>query len=257
MAKATTKAIGRKAKAPAAPVRVYRALEETLKADIARGRWRVGDRLPTEAQLAQAHGVSRASVRAALDELEKAAMIVRRPRVGTVVKARAPDHRYAVSVGSLSELLVFLDSTHVRPVDAGDVAATADLARDLGCEPGAPWVRVRTVRTPAGGKLPISWTEYYLQPRFRAVVAQMGRKAGPVYPLIEKRYAVAISRIEQDIGACAMPAGIARRLAAEAGSPTLRVIHRMVSAHDGTLYCTVSYYPADRFRYVQALRRSS
>jgi len=238
------------------PVRAYRALEETLRGEIARGRYRVGDRLPTEAQLGEAHGVSRATVRSALERLEKLGMIVRRPRVGTVVKARSPDSHYAVSVGSLSELLVFLDSTHVRPVDSGEVSASKDLATDLGCEPGDPWVRVRTLRTPAGDKLPISWTEYYLQPRFRAVVAQMGRRAGPVYPLLEKRYKVAIARIEQDIGACAMPAAIARRLAAEPGSPALRVIHRMVSASGGTLYCTVSLYPAGRFRYVQALRRA-
>ena len=238
------------------PIRAYRELGEALKGEIVRGRYRVGERLPTEAQLAQAHGVSRATVRSALDQLDKLGMIVRRPRVGTVVKARSPDSRYAVSVGSLSELLVFLDSTHVRPVDSGEVSATAELAADLGCEPGDPWIRVRTLRTPAGDKLPISWTEYYLQPRFKSVVAQMGQRAGPVYPLIEKRYKVAITRIEQDIGACAMPAAIARRLAAEPGSPTLRVIHRMVSSTDGTLYCTVSLYPAGRFRYVQALKRA-
>lgn len=238
------------------PIRAYRELEGTLKAEIARGRYRVGDRLPTEAQLAEAHGVSRATVRSALDGLEKQGMIVRRPRVGTVVKARSPDTRYAVSVGSLSELLVFLDSTHVRPVDSGEVIASRELAADLGCDPGEAWIRVRTLRTPAGDKLPISWTEYYLQPRFKAVVAQMGKRAGPVYPLIEKRYKVAIARIEQDIGACAMPAAIARRLAAEPGSPTLRVIHRMVSGEGGGLFGTISLYPADRFRYVQALRRA-
>ncbi len=250
------KVAGGKAKEKAGPVRAYRELEGVLKGEIAKGGYRVGERLPTEAQLAGAHGVSRATVRAALDQLEKLGMIVRRPRVGTVVRSRVPDARYAVSVGSLSELLVFLDSTHVRPVDSGEVAASAELAADLGCEPGDPWIRVRTLRTPAGDKLPISWTEYYLQPRFRAVVEQMGLRAGPVYPLLEKRYKVAISRIEQDIGACAMPAGIARRLAAEPGSPTLRVIHRMISSTDGTLYCTVSLYPAGRFRYVQALKRA-
>jgi GntR family transcriptional regulator len=238
------------------PVRAYRELENTLLDDIAKGRYRVGARLPTEQQLAESAGVSRATVRSALDQLEKRGMIVRRPRVGTVVKARLPDQRYAVAVGSLSELLVFLDSTHVRPIDSGEVAASAELAADLGCTPGDPWIRVRALRTPAGEKLPISWTEYYLQPRFKAAVAQIGKRAGPVYPLIERRYKVTIARIEQDIGACAMPAAIARRLSAEPGSPTLRVIHRMVSARDGMLYCTVSLYPADRFRYVQALKRA-
>jgi DNA-binding GntR family transcriptional regulator len=115
---------------------------------------------------------------------------------------------------------------------------------------------VRTLRTPAGDKLPISWTEYFLRPRFRGVVAQIGKRPGPVYPLLERRFKVSIARIEQNIGACLMPAGIARRLATRTDSAALRVIHRMVSAKDGTLYCTVSLYPADRFRYVQALKRA-
>lgn len=238
------------------PVRAYRELENALLGEIARGRYRVGERLPTEQQLAEDHAVSRSTVRAALAQLEKRGMILRRPRVGTVVKARVPDQRYAVAVGSLSELLVFLDSTLVRPVDSGEIVASAELAADLGCAPGDPWIRVRTLRTPAGEKLPISWTDYYLQPRFRSVVAQMGQRAGPVYPLLERRFKVAINRIEQDIGACLMPAAIARRVSVEPGSAALRVIHRMVSSRDGTLYCTVSLYPADRFRYVQALKRA-
>lgn len=251
---APAKASRRAAKSPA---RTYRAVAERLSAEIAAGRRRVGERLPTEQQLAAQLGVSRSTVRAALALLEKQGMVARKPKVGTLVKACAPASRYAVAVGSISELLVFLDSTLVTPVDAEEIAAAPALAAELGCAPGTPWIRVRTLRTPAGGRLPISWTEYYLQPRFRGVVAQIGRRAGPVYPLLERRYGAAIERMEQDIGACAMPAAIARRLSTPAASPALRVIHRMVSAADGTLYCTISLYPADRFRYVQALRRTA
>jgi len=49
---------------------------------------------------------------------------------------------------------------------------------------------------------------------------------------------------------------MARTLAAKSNTAALRVIHRMVSADTGALYCTVSIYPAERFRYVQALKRS-
>jgi GntR family transcriptional regulator len=270
------KASRRAAKSPA---RAYAAVAARLTADIAAGRHRVGGRLPTEDQIAQQFAVSRSTVRAALALLEDRGMLLRRPRIGTVVKASAPANRYTVAVGSLSELLEFLDSTLVTPVDVREIAATAALAAELGCAIGTRWIRVRTLRTPGaadahpgGAKkgialrgavrkgdaapLPISWTEYYLQPRFAGVVTHIGRRPGPVYPLLERRHGVAIERMEQDIGACAMPASIARRLATAAGSPALRVIHRMVSADAGTLYCTISLYPADRFRYVQALRRT-
>lgn len=237
--------------------RAYQVVAGTLLGEIERGRYQVGAHLQTEEQLSSRFAVSRSTIRAALAQLEKRGMIVRRPKIGTILKAIAPADRYAVAVGSLSELLMFLDSTLVRPVDTVEVVATTKLAADLACASGDPWIRVRALRTPAGDKLPISWTEYYVQPRFRRVVSQIGRRPGPVYPLLERRFKVSIARIEQDIGACLMPAGIARRLATRAGSAALRVIHRMLSAKDGTLYCTVSLYPADRFRYVQALKRAN
>ena len=37
------------AEARSGPVRAYRELEGALKSDLAKGRYRVGDRLPTEA----------------------------------------------------------------------------------------------------------------------------------------------------------------------------------------------------------------
>lgn len=92
------------------------------------------------------------------------------------MSARAARHRYAVSVGSLSELLTFLDSTVVNPVRTSEVIADRALAADPVCAPGARWLRVHTLRTRTGGSVPISWTDYHLQPRFKPVVAQFGRK---------------------------------------------------------------------------------
>jgi DNA-binding GntR family transcriptional regulator len=136
-----------------------------------------------------------------------------------------------------------------------EVIANRALAADLQCLVGTPWLRVSTLRTPAGGNVPISWTEYYLQPRFRAVLSQIGKKPGPVYPILERRYKVSIASIEQDIGACLLSRQIAAAVSSTPGSAALRVIHRMASETDGVLYCTVSVYPADRFRYVQTLKR--
>jgi DNA-binding GntR family transcriptional regulator len=249
---AAVRAAARGQRAP----RAYQRVASELLKEIGEGRWAVGDRLPTEAELCERFDVSRFTVRAALAQLERKEIVSRRPKVGTVVAARAARKRYAVSVGSLSELLAFLDSTVVNPIGVGEVVADRALAADLACASGAKWIRVQTLRTPAGGKVPISWTDYYLQPRFKPVVAQFGKKPGPVYPLLERRYGVGISSIEQDIGACSLPKLIAQRLSTRAGAPALRVIHRMVADEGEVLYCTVSLYPADRFRYVQALKRT-
>jgi DNA-binding GntR family transcriptional regulator len=242
--------------AASAPPRAYVVVASALIDEIGSQGYRVGDRLPTEEQLAGRFNVSRSTVRAALAELEQRGMVDRRPKIGTLIRAKRPESRYQVSVGSLAELLVFLGSTVVMPRRVVPVVADQAVAEDLGCAAGEQWIKVQTLRTPAGSTVPISWTDYYLRPRFKSVVERLGRKPGPVYPMLESRFGVSIDRIEQDIGACALPAAVARELKATARSPALRVIHRMLSAKDGILYCTVSLYPADRFRYVQALKRA-
>lgn len=231
----------------------YQRIATDLLDAIAKGSYGVGDRLPTEAELCEQFRVSRFTVRAALAQLERKGVVRRRPRVGTQVAALPTGKSYEVAVGSLSQLLSFLDVTTVRPLDSEEIAADAALAAELHCPAGQRWLRVRTLRTPAGSDVPISWTEYYFQPRFAPVLKQLGRKPGPVYPLLEKRFDVSIASIEQEIGACLLDRKVATAVSAKAGGAALRVIHRMMSATDGALYCTLSLYPADRFRYVQRL----
>jgi|APFre7841882724_1041349.scaffolds.fasta_scaffold23815_2 DNA-binding GntR family transcriptional regulator len=236
--------------------RAYQRIASALLDEIGGGRYPVGARLPTEAQLCERFNVSRATVRAALDDIERKGMVRRRPKIGTVVTASEVKNRYAVSVGSLSDLLQFLDSTVVRPREVEDVVANKTLAAELHCEEGTKWIRVGTVRTPASESVPISWTDYYLPPRFRGVVTHFGKRVGPIYPLLERKYGIAIARIEQDIGACLLREPMAGLLSARPRAAALRVIHRMVNGDGASIYCTISVYPAERFRYVQVLTRS-
>jgi hypothetical protein len=61
--------------------------------------------------------------------------------------------------------------------------------------------------------------------------------------------------VEQDIGSCSLPSYIARAISARPNSPALRVIQRLSPANDGHMHSTIGLYPADRFRYFQALQR--
>ena len=107
-----------------------------------------GAQLPGEPDLAEAMGVSRATLRAALKNLEAEGMILRRPGVGTFV-SRLPILQNNLNVNSsvadairamgLTPGLAYLD---VR-IEAAD-----ELAADrLQLEAGAPLVAVERVRT--------------------------------------------------------------------------------------------------------------
>jgi GntR family transcriptional regulator of arabinose operon len=63
---------------------VYRALESEIQA----GRWKEGDRLPSEADLVRQYGASRITVGRAVRDLQRAGLVQRRAGSGTFVRAR-------------------------------------------------------------------------------------------------------------------------------------------------------------------------
>jgi DNA-binding FadR family transcriptional regulator len=65
------------------------ALEERLRADLEGGRYRPGDLLPPERDLAAQHGVARATVKQALARMEQLGLIETRHGVGS--RVRSPD----------------------------------------------------------------------------------------------------------------------------------------------------------------------
>ncbi len=69
----------------ASGVPLHEQLKEILRSEILEGRWRPGDRLPTEAELCARYRVSRAPVRQALEDLAREGLIIRQRGRGTFV----------------------------------------------------------------------------------------------------------------------------------------------------------------------------
>jgi DNA-binding LacI/PurR family transcriptional regulator len=78
----------------------YRQIYEALEQDIRSGRWKSGERLPSEADLVRAFGASRITVGRALRDLKLAGLVTRRAGSGTYVEASARNP-HALSFGLL------------------------------------------------------------------------------------------------------------------------------------------------------------
>src|ERR687889_2102143 len=74
---------------------VYSALEHQIRA----GRWKSGERLPSEADLVRTFGASRITIGRAVRDLQAAGLVERRAGSGTFVKA--PGASGALSFGLL------------------------------------------------------------------------------------------------------------------------------------------------------------
>src|SRR5437660_5427536 len=75
----------------ALPLPLYHQLQGVLKAEIESGKWRPDEQLPNEAKLAEHFGVSKITVRQALQELAELGYIRREHGRGTFVARRKFD----------------------------------------------------------------------------------------------------------------------------------------------------------------------
>lgn len=128
---------------------LYLQLQEGLRELIGSGRLRRGDAIPAERDLAILAGVSRVTVRKAVNALVDAGMLTRKVGAGTFVSGRIEQ--------PLSHLLGFSEDMRARGYEPGSIwlnksiaRASPDEAMALGIAPSAPVVRLRRIRTANG-----------------------------------------------------------------------------------------------------------
>ncbi len=116
--------------ARAAPVRLQTdRLSDLLAANLAQqiehDALRPGDRLPTEQQLALAHGVSRTVVREAVHQLKSRGLLRSRQGSGVFVDANALRHSLAFDPAVLESMAAVVQVVELRRVLEGEIAALA------------------------------------------------------------------------------------------------------------------------------------
>lgn len=100
-------------------------LADRLAEQITGGALKPGDRLPTEAQLAQNHGVSRSVVREAVHRLKARALLMSRQGSGVFVSAPALHQPLQFDVAVLESVSAVVQVVEVRRVLEGEIAALA------------------------------------------------------------------------------------------------------------------------------------
>ncbi|MGA0102725.1 MAG: GntR family transcriptional regulator [Steroidobacteraceae bacterium] len=233
----------------------YQALAESLLEDIRGGRLPVGARVPGELELAGRFGVSRHTVREALRRLESLGLIGRRPGRGTLVLNGRPQASYVQAVTQPEDLLQYPAGSRLRVRDTAEVTVGRTLARQFGCRAGERWLKLACLRDFADDQPPVCWTDLYLRPAHRDVVAAVGRRPGLVHELIEAQHGLRTERVEVDVRAGQLSATVCTALQAEAGSPSMNVVRRYLDAEGALIFVSLSEHPGDRFTYSLTLER--
>jgi GntR family transcriptional regulator len=235
----------------------YRALAAELRAAVLAGDYANGRPLPTEAQLAALHGVSRSTVRRAMQDLVADGVIYRVAGRGTF--PAADGGRYLRQIGSVEDLMALSLDTEcevIAPLRSQvDIAAAGRLRLD------ADVVMSLTLRR-FFDDLPFVVTTVSLPPAVGALLREVkefrsvGHRTGlTVIGCIEEAKPRLIVDAEQTITAVPADRDAASQLGCEVGGPVLRV-DRLYSGADGQpIELAVSHFNPDYYTYRVRLRR--
>src|SRR3546814_1806151 len=113
---------------------------------MAAGRHLPGSVLPGEIEVAAMHGVSRATVRAALGMLERDGVVERRRGARTMVLVPRPQGGFGQSVQTIAELSQYARETRRAVSSAEGLVIDKAMANELELEPGSRWLQINSVR---------------------------------------------------------------------------------------------------------------
>jgi DNA-binding GntR family transcriptional regulator len=232
----------------------YIALASELRRAIAAGELSVGDQLPTEFALCETHAVSRHTARAALQVLEDARLIERRPGLGTRVIAKEEHTAFVQPLGGLSELLQYAREARLRIVTTRRHDLSAAEAKHLGATVRKGWLRIDGVRRGADGKA-LAATSIYVSAEIDAKMEDFRTTRSAVTEIIERRHGVAVAEINQTIRAELLSPDDAKALGEEEGTPSLRTVRRYFDASRRLFVISDTRHPGGRFAYEMTYRR--
>ena len=226
----------------------YSNLARVLTGEIEAGRYKVGQKIPTEAELTQRFDVSRHTVREALRDLKGRGLILSRAGVGTVVRARTTSSTsFMHGAGTLEEVIQFGEATRMKVLQHGELIAGDELAEEIAAKSGQALHRVSLLRFRPREALPAGRVDIYLRPEHADVIAVIETSRMPVLRLVERLHGARIAEVVQKIVAASLGAAEARLLKARAGKPALHVTRQYFDSQDRLVMATIGLYPSERF----------
>lgn len=233
------------------PIPLYYQLERALRDRIRAGEFQSGDALPTEEQLCHAYGVSRITVRRALDSLCSERLVSRRRGRGTFVAAPAEPVKRLSLTGSLAELVDATDLSY-RVVSRELVAAPLRVSEALGLPPKARVLRLELINLSSGEVFACS--EFFFPPALGALISEPDVATNvPILQVAEAKLNERIVRAQQSIEPTLADATTAHRLGIKPRSAVLKLLRVYFNRANASVMALDMRCHPERYRYTVEL----
>ena len=231
-------------------VPLYRRISDDILITIGSRKMQPGEPLPTESEFCATYGVSRITIRKALDELVARHVIERRRGSGTYISSAEQITKAVVLSGYIDDVLMLNRMAVLE--DAWRTAARA-LGKlcQRGCRPRVPTDRRRQPHQ--GGRA--SRAHRVLVPPLIATHVSAAEVAGPLPTIrhIERSHGLRVDHANQVLDAVSASAPVAAVLGVRRGAPLLRAVRAYYDANCALIEIFEAQYHPTRYRFSATL----
>lgn len=225
---------------------LYHQVQEVIRAAMAAGSLRAQEAIPPERELATDLGVSRITVRKAIDGLVEEGLLLRRQGAGTFVAGRV-EKQFAKLTSFSEDMAARGRTVRSRWLTKAEGAVTPDEALTLGLSPGTPVYRFGRIRyaDDMGMALEYSTIAGYGLPSLNAVDESL-------YAALDASGHRPV-RALQRLRAVLFDEAKAELIGVEQGAPGLFIERRGFVDDGRTIEMTHSWYRGDAYDFVAEL----
>jgi len=237
-----------------AAVPLYHQLKTAILRDIEGGRWKPGDRLPSEDELITRFHVSKITVRQALRELAQMGYVRREQGRGTFVQRPPLEEGPRELTSFTGEMRGHGLKASSRVLEQGVVQATEDVAFPLEIGVGEAVFRLRRLRF--ADDEPMGVQTAFISMQLVPGIDTLSFAGASLYEILATRYSLFPTGARETHQAILVAEDVAALLRVPAGSPALAA-ERLTSLADGRpLEYVQSIMRGDRYKIVLDLARA-
>ncbi|MBI3043170.1 MAG: GntR family transcriptional regulator [Betaproteobacteria bacterium] len=233
---------------------LYEEVRDEITRGLVSGEWKHGELIPSESDLAKRFGVSKGTIRRALDELVAENILVRRQGRGTFVATHTRDrthyHFFHLIGRDGSKEVPVADLLSYRVIRGTDEACDS-----LDIDRQSKLVSVRNLVKLAGE--PVFIDEILIPQAFVPGLTEAiyASRESTIYALYQSRFNINVIRISERLGSGPAPAEHAKLLGIRANAPVLIIDRVAFTYHEKPVELRTSWVSTKSYVYHSDLRK--
>jgi len=233
----------------------YVSTKEKLIGYIKKNNLSVGDKLPTENDLSKILGISRLTLREAINALKNEGLINSVQGRGTFVSGSIDNIANTLNNNlGISEMIIASGyKPGVQHFEKKLVKADKSVAKRIGVEEGTDVLVLKRIRT-ADDK-PVVYSMDYLVPKLSAQFLGITDETTSIYSFVEEKCGHQIGSGMAEIQPLAAEEWLAQMLEIEIGAPVLLIKQVVTDMHGESLMYSQEYLRSDCFKLLINRRR--